>query len=100
MFDLHVNLNVTMVDTRRKRQILTYIWQNSSNSKGVIANPVRETRLNIALTVYLLIPRTIILRKYIFYYGVMLWNSLPNETHQCENIYEVKSKLLKKYKLM
>ena len=93
--DLHTNSDVTMVDTSRKRQILTCIWRNITISKGVIeiAKPVRETKFNKAPTIYLPVPRTKIFKKSVYYYGATLWNFLPREISMCEDIDKFKSKL-------
>ena len=58
--DLHVNSNIKCVDVRRKRQILTCIWRNISNGVIETARPERETRLNIAPSIYLPVPKTTI----------------------------------------
>ena len=80
MIDLHKNSNVVMVDTRRKRQILTCIWRNIS--KGVIdkAEHVRETRSNVAPTIYLPIPKTKLFKQSVYYQGATLWNSLASKS--------------------
>ena len=91
--DLHKNANVVMVDTRRKRQILTCIWRNISKGVIDIIEPVRETRLNAAPSIYLPIPNTKAFKKSVFYQGATLWNSLPGEIRLCENINDFKSKL-------
>ena len=92
MIDLHKNSNVVMVDTRRKRQILTCIWRNISKGIIEIAEPARETRLN-APTIYLPVPRTKLFRRSVYYQGATLWNSLPSEIRLCENINDFKSKV-------
>ena len=48
--DLHKNVNVHMINVRRKRQILTCIWRNVK--KGILLTnvPVKETRYNTVLT--------------------------------------------------
>ena len=91
--DLHKNSNVVLVDTRRKRQILTCIWRNIVKGVIDIAKPVRETRLNIAPTIYLPIPKNNLFKKSVYYQGATLWNSLPNDTRLCDNINDFKSKL-------
>ena len=50
--DLHKDSNVVMVNTRRKRQILTCIWRNISKGVIDITLPVRETRQNDAPYIY------------------------------------------------
>ena len=74
---LHSISNVTMVDVRRKRQILTCIWRNIK--KGIIetSTPARCTRATAAPTIYLPIPRQTLFKKSVFYYGASLWNQLP-----------------------
>ena len=93
--DLHKNSNVVMVNTRRKRQILTCIWRNISKCVIDIALPVRETRQNNAPYIYLPIPRTKTFKKSVYYQGATLWNSLPSETRLCENINNFKTNLYK-----
>ena len=91
--DLHTNSNVVMVDTRRKRQILTCIWRNIIKGVIDIAKPVRETRLNTAPTIYLPVPKTKLFKKSVYYQGASLWNSLPNDIRMCDNINDFNSKL-------
>ena len=93
VLDLHKNANIIMVDTRRKRQILTCIWRNISKGVIDIVTPVRETRQNVAPTIYLPVPNTKLFKKSVYYQGATLWNSLPSETRLCENINEFKTKL-------
>ena len=91
--DLHCNTNVQMVGVRRKRQIFTCIWRNVK--KGIITTnvPLRETRYNAGLTIYLPVPRTELFKKSVFYYGATLWNNLPPEVRFCDNINDFKTKL-------
>ena len=84
-----------MVDVRRKRQILTFIWLNIKKGIITIAIPLRETRHTVAPSIYLPVPRTELFKKSVYYYGATLWNSLPSETRICDNIDEFKNKLYK-----
>ena len=61
-------------------------WRNIE--KGVIktSNPVRETRSNVAPSIYLPILMTEMFRKSVCYYGATLWNSLPFSIRLCDNI--------------
>ena len=93
--DLHINSNIKLVDTRRKRQILTCIWRNITNGVIEIAKPERETRLNTAPSIYLPVPTTTIFKKSVYYYGATLWNTLPGETRLCNKLDEFKSKIYK-----
>ena len=77
---LHENANVKLVDVRRKRQILTCIWRNIMKGVIEIATPARNTRLHIAPSIYLPVPKTTIFKKSVYYSGSTLWNSLPYET--------------------
>ena len=83
------------VNTRRKRQILTCIWQNIQKGVIDIIEPIRETRQNVAPTIYLPISNTKLFKKSVYYQGAMLWNSLHNETRLCEDINDFKTKLYK-----
>ena len=67
--ELHMNTKVTMVEVRRKRQILTCIWRNIKKGIIEIATPTRETRNNIAPTIYLPVPKTELFKKSVF----LLW---------------------------
>ena len=73
--------NIIMVDTSRKRQILTCLWRNIDNGIIETSNPVRCTRANIAPTIYLPIPRQTLFKKSVFYYGANLWNQLQVNVH-------------------
>ena len=95
ILDLHKNTNVLLLETRRKRQILTCIWHNIKKGVITIAVPIRETRYNVAPTVYLPIPRTELFKRSVYYYGATLWNSLPSEVRLCDNIENFKNKLYK-----
>ena len=92
---LHTISNVTMVDVRRKRQILTCLWRNIK--KGIIetSNPIRCTRATIAPTIYLPIPRQTIFKKSVFYYGATLWNQLPPNIRLQHTIEGYKTELYK-----
>ena len=72
--------NIIMVDTRRKRQILTCLWRNIDNGIIETSNPVRCTRANIAPTIYLPIPRQTLLKKI----SVLLWSQfMETITSKC-----------------
>ena len=83
-----------VVDTRRKRQILTCIWRNISKGVIDIVTPVRESRQNAAPTIYLPVPNTKVFNKSVYYQGATLWNSLLSETRLCENINEFKTQVV------
>ena len=91
--DLHNNVNVQMVDIRRKRQIITCIWRNVKKGIIKIDVPLRETRYNAVSTIYLPVPNTKLFKKSVFYYGAILWNALPAEIRNCDNIQDFKNKL-------
>ena len=88
--ELHMDTNVLMVDTRRKRQILTCIWRNIKRGIIILSTPLRETRNNIAPTIYLPVPKTELFKKSVYYYGATLWNALSPEIRLCDNIEEFK----------
>ena len=71
---------ISNVDTRRKRQILICIWRNISTGVIDIVTPVRETRQNVAPTIYLPVQNTQLFKKSVYYQDATLWNSLPSET--------------------
>ena len=60
---LHDISNVKTVNTRRKRQILTYIWRNIQNNVLEIAVPIRHTRAAGGPTIYLPILSTKLFKK-------------------------------------
>ena len=93
--DLHKEANIIMVDTRRKRQILTCIWRNIEKGVIEIAKPVRETRQNIAPSIYLPAPKTKLFKKLVYYQGATLWNSLPSDTRLSDDIEVFKLRLYK-----
>ena len=84
--DLHVKANIKHVNLRRKKQILTCCWRNINKGTIKTSNPVRAMRSNIAPTTYLPIPKTKLFKKSVFYYGAMLWNSLPPRIRLCDDI--------------
>ena len=88
-------VNIKLVDIRRKRQILTCIWRNIANGVIEISKPEGETRMNIAPSIYLPIPRTTLFKKSVYYYGATLWNTLPRETRLCTTLDEFKLKMYK-----
>ena len=92
---LHSVSNVIMVNTRRKRQILTCIWRNIENGVIETSNPVRHTRANIAPTIYLPVPRQTLFKKSVFYYGATLWNQLPANIRLLQTLEGFKSELYK-----
>ena len=63
--------------------------------KGVIeiATPARNTRLHIAPSIYLPVPKKTISKKSFYYSGSTLWNSLPYETRFCNTVDDFKTKL-------
>ena len=84
--ELHQRANLKTIEIRRKKQILTCIWRNIN--KGIIetAKPVRQNRSAAAPTIYLPIPRTVMFKKSVFYYGATLWNALPEIVRLCDDI--------------
>ena len=75
-----------MVEVRRKRQILTCIWRNIKKGIKTINVPLRETRCNAVSNIYLLVPKTELFKKTVFYYGAILWNTSPPDVRICDTI--------------
>ena len=86
VLDLHSQANMKMISTRRKKQILTCIWRNINKGVIKIAQPIRLNRSTIAPSVYLPIPRTELFKKSVYYKGASLWNDLPVNIRNCEDI--------------
>ena len=86
IFDLNKRANLKMVDIRRQKQILTCLWRNIQKGTIKIAEPVRQNRSAMAPTIYLPIPRTTLFKKSVFYTGATLWNALPGNVRQCDDI--------------
>ena len=84
--ELHIKSNIKFINTRRKKQILTCYWRNIEKGVIKIANPVRETRSNVAPSIYLPVPKTEMFKKSVYYYGATLWNALPFSIRVCDNI--------------
>ena len=76
---LHNISNKSLVDVRRKRQIIMYTWRNINNGIIEIATPVRQTRAAMTTTIYLPILHTETYKKSVFYcsrlHKVMLFAS-------------------------
>ena len=83
---LHGQANMKMIHVRRKKQILTCIWRNVRNGVIQIAQPIRQNRSAGAPSIYLPIPRTELFKKSVYYYGANLWNDLPANIRQLNDI--------------
>ena len=86
VLDLHSQANMKMISTRRKKLILTCIWRNIKKGVIKIARPIRLNRSTIAPSVYLPIPRTELFKKSVYYKGASLWNDLPVNIRNCEDL--------------
>ena len=83
------------VDIRSKKQILTCIWRNIK--KGIIetAYPITQNRSAGSPSIYLPIPRTVLFKTSVYYYGANLWNALPANVRLCDDIDSFKLEISK-----
>ena len=93
--DLYINADIRFVGVGKRRQILTWIWQNINNGVIEISKPECATRLNIAPSIYLPVPKTTVSKKSVYYYDAILWHAFPRETRLCTTLDQFKSKLYK-----
>ena len=90
-----MNANIRFVGVGKRRQILTWIWQNIKNGVIEISKPECATRLNIAPSIYLPVPKTTVFKTSVYHYDAILWNAFPRETRLCTTLDELKLKLYK-----
>ena len=86
VIDLHIQANIKMISVRRKEQILTCICRNIKKGVIKIAQSTRQNRSSIAPSVYLPIPRPELFKKSVYYSGATLWNGLPANIRNCEDL--------------
>ena len=93
---LHDISNVKTVNTRRKRQILTCIWQNIQNNVlellCLYVIPVLQEVLEYIFQSQ--VPN-FLKNQYTIYFGATLWNQLPVDIRLHDNIDDFKTDLYK-----
>ena len=70
-------------------------WRNVQKGIIQIATPLRQTRANLAPTIYLPVLRNDMFKKTVYYYGCSLWNELPVNVRLLDDIDDFKLNLYK-----
>ena len=91
--NLHDVTNTLLLDTRRNYQLLVAVYKAVNSDNIVLKKNVRNLRMFDGLVVQLEHPNTTKFMKTPLYHGGEIWNDLPAEIRNIDNIEEFKNSI-------
>ena len=91
IINLHANTNTLLLDTRRNHQLLVAVYKAVKGNNIILKKNVRNLRMFDGLVVQLEHPNTTKFLKSPLYHGGEMWNGLPADIRNSDNIDEFKN---------